>query len=78
MPTYKLYYFDGRGRAELCRILLAYGNIEYEDVRVSSEEWTKLKPTMPMGQLPVLERDGDMLCKSPVIARFLADTICKH
>lgn len=45
-PTYKLYYFDIRGLAEPTRILLAYGGIEYEDVRLSKEEWPALKPSM--------------------------------
>ena len=47
MPAYKLYYFDGRGAAELIRFLFAQAGVEYEDVRLAygGEEWAKLKPS---------------------------------
>ena len=44
MSSYKLYYFDGRGRAELSRFVFAQAGVEYEDVRVAGAEWGKLKP----------------------------------
>ena len=43
MSGYKLYYFQGRGGAEKCRLAFAAAKIEYEDVRVPSEEWPKEK-----------------------------------
>lgn len=42
-PKYKLIYFDSKGRAEVIRYLLSYGNVEFEDVRVSKEDWPKVK-----------------------------------
>ena len=42
MPT-KLYYFDGYGRAEPIRLLLWFIEEEYEDVRLTGEEFGKLK-----------------------------------
>ena len=53
MVKYKLYYFDARGRAELSRMLFALANVDYEDIRVDSDEWVNLKQEMPFGQLPV-------------------------
>lgn len=44
-PTFKLTYFNVKALAEPIRYLFAYGGIEYEDVRVSSEEWATLKPS---------------------------------
>ena len=44
MPSYKLYYFPGRGRAELSRFVFAQAGVQYEDERVQGEEWGKLKP----------------------------------
>jgi len=45
MPSYKLSYFDGRGRAEPARYLFAYTGTKYTDVRVTQEEWPALKPS---------------------------------
>ena len=44
MP-YKLTYFDIRGRAETSRMLFALADVEYEDVRVTREQWQGLKPS---------------------------------
>lgn len=73
MPTYKLYYFDLRARAEVCRLLFAAAGVPYEDVRIERSKWLELKPTAPFGQLPVLELDGGVkLCQSKAMARYLA------
>ena len=39
----KLFYFAGRGRAEVLRQILAAGNISYENVRFSFKEWPEYK-----------------------------------
>ncbi|XP_037032093.1 glutathione S-transferase-like [Bradysia coprophila] len=74
-PTYKLYYFNIRALAEPIRYALAYGGITYEDVRVEREDWPKLKPTMPMGQMPVLEVDGKRVHQSIAILRYVAKIV---
>ena len=43
-PTIKLTYFDVRARAEYARMILAQAGVEYEDKRVTKEEWMTLKP----------------------------------
>merc|ERR1739842_59914 len=73
MSNIKLTYFNGRGRGETARLILAYAGKEYEDRRVSFEDMPSLKPSLPFGQLPVLEVDGDMIGQSMAIARFLAN-----
>ncbi|XP_035661421.1 hematopoietic prostaglandin D synthase-like [Branchiostoma floridae] len=72
MPEYKLTYFNVRGRAELIRLLFAAGEIAYEDVRIEWDKWPELKPNTPMGQIPTLEVDGQVICQSMAIARFVA------
>lgn len=39
----QLIYFDIKGLAEGCRYILHYGGLEFEDVRVSHDDWPKLK-----------------------------------
>ena len=73
MSTYKLTYFNTRGRAEISRFIFAQAGVAYEDNRVAGEDWVKFKPSTPYGSLPVLEVDGKMLASSGVIARFLAE-----
>ena len=35
----KLTYFNGRGRGELSRLILAQAGVDYEDHRVGFDEW---------------------------------------
>ena len=44
MP-YKLTYFNGRGRAELSRLIFAQAGVQYEDVRIERADWLQLKPS---------------------------------
>ena len=39
----KFTYFDGFGRGELSRLILAYAGVAYEDVRIKMAEWPALK-----------------------------------
>ncbi|CAH2093197.1 unnamed protein product [Euphydryas editha] len=71
MPEVKFYYFHVKVAGEAIRMLLAYGSQEFEDIRLSDEEWAALKPTMPFGQLPVLEIDGKKYAQSIAISRYL-------
>ncbi|EYC01078.1 hypothetical protein Y032_0110g144 [Ancylostoma ceylanicum] len=72
MVKYKLIYFNGRGRAECARQIFALAGQEYEDVRLTHEQFAPLKPTFPFGQVPVLEVDGKQLAQSHAISRYLA------
>ncbi|KAK2163090.1 hypothetical protein NP493_1485g00055 [Ridgeia piscesae] len=75
MVKYTLVYFDGRGRAEVSRILFELAGVEYEDKRIKGEDWGKLKSEMPFGQMPILKIDDDVtLCQSEAIEFYLAKT----
>jgi len=45
MVHYKLTYFNGRGRAEIMRLVFAVADVKYEDIRIADEEWPALKPS---------------------------------
>jgi len=42
-PSYKLIYFNARGKAEHIRFIFAYAGVEYEDERISQDKWPELK-----------------------------------
>ncbi|XP_050347838.1 glutathione S-transferase 2-like isoform X2 [Nymphalis io] len=71
MPTAKVYYFQLKAVGESIRLLLAYGDQDFEDCRVAKEDWPALKSSMPFGQMPVLEIDGKKYAQSTAIARYL-------
>ncbi len=72
MPTYKLYYFPARGKAEISRFIFKQAEVEFEDIRIG-EDWAKFKPNTPYGSMPVLEVDGKMLAGSGSMQRYLAE-----
>ena len=43
MPSYKLTYFDVRGRGELCRYAFHATGRDFEDNRVGGETWKEMK-----------------------------------
>jgi len=74
MPTnYKFVYFDARGRAEVIRLTFAAAKKEFEDKRLTFEQWGAEKAASPQGFLPFLEIDGKTrLCQSLAILRYQA------
>ncbi|GJQ68763.1 putative glutathione S-transferase, C-terminal domain [Trypoxylus dichotomus] len=71
----KLTYFNGRWIAEVTRFLLKYGNVEFEDCRIQQKDWSKIKPTVPFGTLPIYEEDGKVISQSVAIARHVAKKV---
>jgi len=69
--TYTLSYFNGRGLAEISRLLFAAAGVEYKDVRLG-EEWAAKKGSTPWGQMPLLEVNGKTFGQSGAIQRFIA------
>uniref|UniRef100_A0A194APU9 Putative sigma class glutathione-s-transferase 2 n=1 Tax=Pinctada fucata TaxID=50426 RepID=A0A194APU9_PINFU len=72
MPKYKLHYFGVRGRGEIIRLVLTVAGQDFEDRRITQEEWPKVKSEIPSGQVPLLEVDGKHMNESLAIARYLA------
>jgi glutathione S-transferase len=86
----KLTYFNGRGLAEVSRLIFAATEAKYEDFRypITVLDWTTYnmvrkefdadkasgKLWESMDKLPVLEVDGQIICQSKAIERYLAST----
>nr|AAG44695.1 glutathione S-transferase Ia [Onchocerca volvulus] len=71
MEKYTLTYFNGRGRAEVIRLLFALANVSYEDNRITRDEWKYLKPRTPFGHVPMLNVSGNVLGESHAIELLL-------
>ncbi|XP_065353112.1 glutathione S-transferase-like [Cloeon dipterum] len=72
MAPVKLIYFDVTALGEPIRYILHYSDTEFEDERLTSEQFGPRKPTFPLGKLPVLELDGKTVHQSVAISRYLA------
>ncbi|XP_059468450.1 glutathione S-transferase-like [Neocloeon triangulifer] len=72
MSKTKLTYLNFTGRAEPIRYMLLHAGVEFEDCRLSREEFFNNKQNFPLGQVPILEFEGKTLYQSHAIYRFLA------
>ncbi len=76
MSTYKLFYFNARGRAENVRLIFAQAGVKYEDCRFTGEEWAKeYKAKSPFGVAPWLEVDGEPISGSLNMSRFVGEAV---
>ena len=70
---YKLYYFNGNGKALIIRAILYYSKVKFADVKVSNEDWKKLKQAGKFGcdELPVMEHKGKLFYQMHAIEQYL-------
>jgi len=72
MPSYKLTYFDfDGGRAEPIRIAFHAAGIEFEDHRISFQEFGEMRKSTPFNAVPVLEIDGATITQTNAIGRYV-------
>lgn len=72
MSNYEVLYFDGAGRAEAVRVMLHAAGIDFQDTRFAHTDWPALKPTTPLGAVPVLKIDGVSHVQCLALARYAA------
>lgn len=73
-PKLKLYYFDIPGLGEIIRLACHYGQLPWEEVRLSVEQFNELKANgkLLFGQVPALEVEGKgFIFQSAAILRFV-------
>ncbi|TMW62184.1 hypothetical protein Poli38472_009677 [Pythium oligandrum] len=71
VPILKLVYFIATLRAECIRLAFYIGNIPFQDERISFQKFFDVvKPTLPYGQLPILEVDGEVIAQAQGILRY--------
>ena len=82
----RLIYFDARGAAEICRILLKIGKVDFEDVRfpikfkangtLEADEYNEAKArgdfVSNLNRVPILEIDSLQIGQSKAIERYIA------
>ncbi len=68
-----IYFDDGKGRAELPRLIFLINEIPFEDKRVSFSEYKKMvhEGLLPFDQLPVLKLNNTIISQSCAIYCFL-------
>jgi glutathione S-transferase len=72
MSTYKLTYFDfDGGRAESIRIAFHAAGIEFDDHRISFQEFGEIRGSTPFNAVPVLEIDGAPITQTNAIGRYV-------
>src|SRR5664279_4841699 len=72
MDQLKLTYFDmDGGRAEPARLALHIGGIAFEDHRFAFAEFSEVRKTTPLSQVPTLLVDGVQVSQSSAITRYV-------
>lgn len=66
----KLIYFDITGRAESIRMAFHFGDIDFEDKRITRDEFMTMKQGFPFGHLPVMEIDGEYISQSMALLYY--------
>lgn len=76
MPSFKLTYFDfDGGRGEPIRIAFNAGGVEFEDHRISFDEFMQTRPHLRFTCAPVLEIDGVAVTQSNSMLRYIGKMV---
>lgn len=60
VKSYKLNYFDIRGRGEPIRLIFEYAQQKFENKRINLNEWPKLKPSGFFDSVSLLSRESSI------------------
>lgn len=73
----RLVYFPVPGRAEACRVALAFSGLEWEDVEVTGVRFEIMKNDgeLPWDMLPILQTPEGTIAESSAILRFVGHDV---
>jgi glutathione S-transferase len=71
MTAYKLTYFDMDGRAAPVRICFHAAGIEFQDERISFQDFMQLRESLRFNCVPTLEIDGEVVTQSNAMCRYV-------
>ncbi len=72
MDKLKQTYFDFHGgRAEPARLAMHIGGIQFEDHRFASKEFSEIRKTTPLNQVPTLHVNDVQVTQSDAISRYV-------
>jgi len=72
MPKLKLTYFDIHGgRGEPARLAMHIGGVDFEDNRISFQQFGDTRSSFPFNRVPMLDIDGIEVSQCNAINRYL-------
>jgi len=71
-PDFNLQYLTLRALADLPAAMLEFSDTSYTATYFGREEFKKIKPTLPLGRLPLLKHHGVVISQSGSIIRYIA------
>jgi glutathione S-transferase len=72
MPKLKLTYFDTHGgRGEPARLAMYVGGVDFEDHRLTFQQFGAARSSFPFNRLPMLEIDGVEVSQCNTINRYV-------
>ena len=72
MNKLKLTYFDfSGGRAEPARLAMIIGSIPFEDYRFAQSDFSEVRKTTPLNQVPTLHINDLQITQSDAITRYV-------
>jgi len=69
----QVYYYDAKGRAEVTRLVLALADKEFEDIRISREDWLNVYKDKSPGNIPWATHNGRPIFQSFAMAYYFAE-----
>lgn len=57
----------------MARLTAVVGKIPFEDNRISMDEFVALKPSLPLGSIPVAEIDGETYAQTNALVRYFGN-----